>query len=181
MRDQTWDIKERAHACTACNAPFADGQTYVARLLFCETGYERSDYCVGCWSKLEPSERIVSLWKSVYLAPPPPPPEPLPKETAESLLRALIEKGGEQHINSIYILALMLERRRLLVEKETRSRPEDNRPLRVYEHRKTGDTFIIVDPMLDLREVEQIQQEVMNMLKNGLPQETGEAAEHAGY
>jgi hypothetical protein len=176
MRDQGWDIKERGHACQACQAPFADGQTYVSRLTFGEAGYERGDYCVGCWSKLEPSDRVVSLWKSVYEAPPPPAPEPLPRETAESLLRGLIARGGESHVNSMYILALMLERRRLLIEKETRTRP-DGRPVRVYEHRKTGDTFIIVDPLLDLRQVEHVQQEVMAMLQHGLPPEPGTPAD----
>lgn len=170
MRDQDWDIKERCSACHSCNTAFADAQAYVSRLALGENGYERNDYCVACWSKLESSERIISIWKSVYELPPPPAPEPLPRETAESLLRALIERGDETHINSMYILALMLERRRILVEKETKIRP-DGRPIRVYEQRKSGDTFIIVDPMLDLDQVEQVQQEVMAMLQNGLPPE----------
>lgn len=176
MRDHGWDIKKRDHSCLACQTPFADSQTYVSHLIFCETGYERGDYCVGCWSKLEPVGNMVSLWKSTYQAPPPPEPEPLPKETAESLLRGLMARGDKAQINSMFILALMLERRRLIVEKETHAGPE-GKHLRVYEHRKTGETFIIVDPQLHLNQIETVQQEVLKMLQNGLPPQP-EGASH---
>ena len=34
----------------------------------------------------------------------------------------------------------------------------------VYEHRKTGDTFVLIDPQLKLTEIEPVQEEIMALL-----------------
>ncbi|MBI2438602.1 MAG: hypothetical protein HYV36_07315 [Lentisphaerae bacterium] len=36
--------------------------------------------------------------------------------------------------------------------------------MRIYEHRQTGDSFIITDPQLRLDQVKQVQTEVMALL-----------------
>jgi hypothetical protein len=59
----------------------------------------------------------------------------------------------------------MLERKKILVEKDTQAVPSGI--LRVYEHRKEGDVFLIRDPNIALDEVEAMQQEVIDMLENG--------------
>jgi len=41
----------------------------------------------------------------------------------------------------------MLERKKLL--RETDNQPTNNGILRIYEHRKTGEVFIIRDPLLN--------------------------------
>ena len=104
--------------------------------------------------------------------PPPPPEEALKKETAESLLRQLIEKEDPAHANTIYILAVMLERRRILVERDVQIR-EDGSKLRVYEHKKTGEMFLILDPELKLAELELVQEEVVIMLGGKPPAKPG--------
>lgn len=121
----------------------------------------------------ESREGTVSVWKGVFHPPLPPPEEPLKKETAESLLRSLIEKNEPARKNVIFILAVMLERRRLLVERDVQTR-EDGSTLRVYEHRQTGDTFLVTDPHLDLNQLGQVQEEVVALL-GGKP-ETPETA-----
>jgi hypothetical protein len=41
---------------------------------------------------------------------------------------------------------------------------DDGTMLRVYEHRRTGDSFVVADPRLRLDQLEQVQREVIDML-----------------
>jgi len=151
-----------------CQQPFADGQIYVSSLRLNGAEYERSDCCENCW-KQNAYPDAFSVWKGSFQAVVPPP-EVLKKETAESLLRKLIEKNEPQYRNAIFILAVMLERRRILAEKEVQKK-DDQAMLRVYEHRKTGETFIVGDPMLSLDQLGSVQAEVAALLsgQDGLP------------
>jgi len=171
MINQDWDIKPRAAVCGKCQVPFAEGQgNMVSRLTYGSDGYVRLDCCAACWlatrhewSAADRVPQSVSVWRGVFDVPPPPPPEALKKETAESLLRSLVEKNDPANGNVLFILAVMLERRRLLVERDV-VKQEDGKLVRVYEHRKTGDTFIVTDPQLRLDQIEHVQTEVMVML-----------------
>ena len=78
-------------------------------------------------------------------------------------MRSLVEKNDPANGNVMFILAVMLERRRMLVERDVRKQ-DDGKLVRVYEHRKTGDTFIITDPQHRLDQIEHVQTEVMAML-----------------
>ncbi len=168
MITQDWNIKPRGRTCAKCAAAFADRQEYMSRLTFGDGGYERRDCCLGCWAEADRTADTLSVWRGDYAMPPPPPPEPLKKETAESLLRALMAGNEPARANAIFILAVMLERRRVLVERQTRAR-EDGALVRVYEHRKTGETFIVVDPRLRLDQLEPVQAEVLAMLSAPVP------------
>jgi hypothetical protein len=162
---QDWDIKPRGVACARCEEPFQDKQTYHALLVRDEDGYRRKDYCEACRGEAGAAEGVYSTWQGVFRLPPPPPEEPLKKETAESVLRRLMEEDEPGRLNVVYILAVMLERKRLLVERAI-ERLEDGGTVRVYEHRKTGETFVVRDPELRLDELEHVQAEVIAMLGN---------------
>src|SRR5262249_56722604 len=105
------------------------------------------------------------MWRAV-LNGPPPPPERIQKETAETLLRKLIERNDPKFIPAGYILAVMLERKRLLKVKEQLVR-EGNRVF-IYEQPKTGDVFTILDPDLQLNQLEAVQHDVAALLEHGL-------------
>lgn len=162
---QDWDIKSRGHACAGTGEPFVDGQALISCLVRGEAGYERRDYSLAGWSD-EVRATAVSFWKTEYRAPAPPSPDPLKKETVETLLRQYMAKEDFSRINAIYILAVMLERKRLLVEKDVQVR-EDGSKLIIYEHRKTGEVFTIPDPQLKLTELESVQKEVEELLGLG--------------
>ncbi len=159
---QDWDIKARGHVCAATGEAFADGQPLVCCLVRTAEGYERRDYSIAGWESAPPAD-IVSFWRTKYEAPPPPAPEAIKKETAESLLRQYMAKDDFSRANAIYILALMLERKRILAEKDVQVR-EDGSKLRIYEHKKTGEIFTIPDPQLKLTELESVQKEVEDLL-----------------
>ncbi len=160
---QDWDIKSRSTDCTVCSTGFEDGQAYFSALFIGDTGYERGDFCDDCWGVHEKNLTPYSSWQGHYRKPPEGPGEPLRKETAESLLRKLMEAEDPQHEGVIYILAVMLERKKTLVEKDVTV--DDNGTVhRVYEHRQTGETFLILDPQLKLDALEQVQTQVVELL-----------------
>jgi hypothetical protein len=164
---QDWDIKARGHTCAATGDAFADGQEIVCCLVRTPDGFERRDYSTAGWNA-RPSGEVISFWKTVYRAPPPPAPEALKKETAESLLRRFMAKDDFSRKNAIYILALMLERKRVLAERDVQTR-EDGSKVRIYEHKKTGEVFSIPDPQLKLTDLEDVQREVEEMLGLNAP------------
>lgn len=165
-----WNIQSRAHACTACGASFTHKQPYHTLLFDEKADFRRSDICQACWQKqysegARDRKGFVSYWQGVYEAPPPPT-EAIKKENAESLLRKLIELNDPRHIAAGYILAVMLERKRLLKIKEQLTR--DGQRVFVYEQPQTGDVFTIIDPALKLDQLEQVQHDVAGLLEHGL-------------
>ena len=164
-----WRIRACAPQCHGCNRPFEDGEKVFSRLLFAlgEAGYAREDYCAECAKKLGDEGRngAISHWTGAWAAPEKKV-EPVKKETAESLLRELMEGDDPGKRNVVFILAVMLERRRILVEREVQLQP-DGEKIRVYAHRKSGEVFVVPDPGLKLGELAAVQEEVVGMLGGG--------------
>ncbi len=57
----------------------------------------------------------------------------------------------------------MLERSKILVERDQKML-DDGSIRRVYEDRKQGDTFVILDPRLRLENLAEVQQQVVALL-----------------
>jgi hypothetical protein len=165
-----WNIQSRAHACQACGRAFADKQPYHTALFDLRSEIQRMDLCEPCWKGEGDGARdrkgFISHWQGVYEAPPAAPPEAIQKENAESLLRKLIELDDAKYAAARFILAVMLERKRILKVKEQVQR-ESGRVF-VYEHSKTGDLFTIPDPNLQLNQLEAVQRDVAQLLEHGL-------------
>ncbi len=104
-----------------------------------------------------------SFWRMKYVPPAPPPPEPLGKQTAEDLLRRYMSEQTTQHGHARYLLAVMLERKRLLKEVEVKT-SDEGRLTRIYEHAKTGEVFVVPDPQLRLDELAALQVELSALL-----------------
>ena len=166
--NQDWDIKPRSRVCQKCQADFVDHQPYFTWLSFTPEGYQRMDCCEPCSRSLPNDGSRHSSWKGIFKMPPPEPEKTIRRETAETLLRNLVANEATSSANVIYILAVMLERQRVLVEKEVRQR-EDGARILVYEHRKTGEAFLVRDPQLRLDQLDPVQAEVSAMLAPALP------------
>jgi hypothetical protein len=162
-----WNIQSRAHTCQSCGKAFADQEIFHTLLSDAKKGFLRQDLCRGCWDSqfgAGSGERhgFVSHWQNTYEAAPPPPPDPIQKETAETLLRKLIQENDPAHAPACFILAVMLERKRLLRVKEQVKR--EGRRYFIYEQPKTGDVFTVVDPDLHLDQLEEVQRDVAQLL-----------------
>lgn len=178
MNSQEWNIKPRKPACDVCHAAFADRQPYMSRLTFTDQGYERFDFCMPCWTQSDQQRpEAVSIWKGVFETPAPRPEDPLKKENVETLLRGLMEVPDPAKAGVRYLLAIILERKRILIEKSVAA-GKNGEATRVYEHRKTGESFIIEDPGLDFDKLEQVELEVKNMLsgRDPAPADTAQSA-----
>lgn len=165
-----WNIQSRAHACGTCGKKFADKESYHTLLFDDKRELKRSDICEACWQSqygegAREKKGFISYWQGVYHAPVKQP-ETFQKDNAESLLRKLIELNDPKYMPAGYILAVMLERKRLLKVKEQFER--DGQRVFVYEQPKTGDVFTIVDPNLQLTQLQQVQQDVAELLEHGL-------------
>jgi len=181
-----WNIQTRSHACQACEKTFLDKQLYHTLLFDEKQDFRRLDICDLCWQGQHSqgaSDRkgFVSYWHGVYQSPPAAPPEAIQKENAESLLRKLIELNDPKYVAVGYILAVMLERKRLLKVKEQFVR--EGQRVFIYEHPKSGDLFTISDPNLQLTQLEQVQRDVGALLEHGFnpapaPQTTPAAPEN---
>ena len=161
---QEWNIRSRGHVCSLCQKPLVDKAPVVSVLREVAGGYERFDCHPECWKATQRDWEPFSQWDGVYFAPVrEAKKEPLKKEYAGELLRQLVTMDDPAMKNVVYVLAVMLERSKILVERDAKEL-EDGSIRRVYEDRKQGDTFVILDPRLRLENLSEVQQQVVALL-----------------
>lgn len=158
-----WPIKHRADTCARTQRPFRPGEQFYTLLFREGDGFRREDLSEEAWAQRNENIRPFSFWKGRYEPPPVAPPEALGKESAEELLRRLLAQNDPSNANACYVLAVMLERKRVL--KQLKTEQTDGRPVLIYEHVKSSDIFIVPDARLRLDELEHVQQEISDLLK----------------
>ena len=165
---ESWHVRSRGRECAATQRPFIDGETIITALFPDpeSSGYLRRDYCVDGWATYQESgDAPFSFWRTKFSAPNGnETANPVEKLSAEEILIRLVEEDEDHTENARFILAVMLERQKLLRETDNQHTPTGI--LRVYEHRKTGEVFIVKDPNIPLSDVEAVQQEVFILLEN---------------
>lgn len=129
------------------------------------SGWLRTDFTLSAWENFEGKEQVFSHWKTIYKAPVPEEKTTMSKESPETLLRRLMDEDLEHTEKARFILAVMLERQKILRETDTQKVPSGI--LRVYEHRKDGDVFLIKDPNIALDQVEKIQDDIIALIEGG--------------
>ena len=179
-----WNIQSRSRICLQCEKPFEDQAIYHSLLHTEGAELVREDLCHDCWharkaaGQSDPTQSpaaYLSHWQGRFQAPPPPTPDAIGRDTAESLMRRLATEDHPEYRGALYILAVMLERKRILKVRDQFQR--DQQRLFVYEHAKSGDVFTIAEPALHLEELEKIQRDVAMLMEHGLPQATDAAPE----
>ncbi len=163
---ETWHVRSRSKECAATQQPFTDGETIITALFPDpeSSGYLRRDYTVDAWASNE--DAPFSFWRTTYTAPSGEMAAAAAAEklSAEEILQRLVEEDEDHTENARFILAVMLERQKLLRETDSQRTPSGI--LRVYEHRKTGEIFIVKDPDIPLSQIEAVQNEVFILLEN---------------
>jgi hypothetical protein len=155
-----WAIKHRADKCAATQRPFVTGEYFYTLLFHDADGYHREDLSEEAWANRNENIQPFSFWKTRYEPLPEPAPDALPKENAEQLFRRLIAAPNPP-ANACYVLAAMLERKRILKQIKA-----ENGHVLIYEHPASGDVFIVRDPQLRLDELESVQDEVAQLLRS---------------
>ena len=157
--ESEWEIKSRAHCCARTGKQFGQGEYFYTLLFRDGEGFRREDISEEAWANRNENIEPFSFWRSKYEAPASPARDLLAKDDAESLLRRLIANQDPASANVRYILALMLERKRILRPVES-----TDASLLVYEHSATGESFVVANPDLSLESIPAIQNEVYGML-----------------
>ena len=157
-----WAIKHRSEVCTATQRPFAPGEYFYTLLFRDADGFRREDLTEEAWASRNENIQPFSFWKARYEPAPAAPPEPLGKENAEELFRRMVASENPP-ANACYVLAVMLERKRML--KQIKTEDSGNGRVLIYDHVATGDVFIVPDPKLRLDEIENVQNEVAALLR----------------
>lgn len=162
----SWHLRSRSRRCSVTDIPFSEGQAIVTAIFPDpeSSGYLRKDFAEEAWNdRPAEDEKPFSNWHTKFRQTPLDETVPaVTKQTAEDLLHSLVEEDQEHTENTRYILAVMLERQKLL--RETDTQPTAGGTLRIYEHRKTGEVYIVKDPNIPLDQVEKIQEEVIELL-----------------
>jgi hypothetical protein len=168
-----WSIQARAERCDITGRAFADGEHFYTLLERAPNGgLRRRDVSAESWRELRETPGFnapFSFWRAKFTPPPPAAAEALPKEDAESLLRRFLQEGRPEHGRAAYILAIMLERKRLLRPTDSRDDATSGQRLLFYEHARTGEAFVVADPGLKLEQVAEVQQEVAALLGAARP------------
>ena len=173
VKGASWEVKSRSTTCHDSGTPFEEGESIVSRLVRTPEGMERQDFRLSAWTEARKADALF-YWRTQFRLPPPKKEEPFKEENAEEFLRELMERNDPSLVNTLFILAAMLERKRVLIERGVQADPEGRR-VRIYEHKDSGETFFIVDPDLSLEQIGDVQQEVA--LELGWIQPEEEAAE----
>lgn len=182
---ESWHVRSRSRECAATGRAFIEGETIVTALYPDpeSSGYLRRDLGLEAWNALAADAAPpFSHWKTTFCSPVnEDASHPAAKLSAEEILHRLVVEDEDHTENTRYILAVMLERQKLLRETDQQHTP--NGILRVYEHRKTGEVYLIRDPNIPLAQVEAFQHEVILLLENNgrmpeppVPQTTSEGS-----
>lgn len=176
-----WEIQGLAKACQHCQTEFQDGDRFSSYLVLSEEGVpSRNDFCGTCnvisQSQWVSRADLYSYWQGqAKILVTPPKTQPLPYEKFEFLLRKYIVSKEMRDQKFAYILALLLERKKILIHRES-MRKEEAGPVKnflVYEHARTAETFILEDPRLNLSQVEEVQKELKGMMDEEFQFEAG--------
>lgn len=181
---RNWEIKARSRSCAVCEQPFETGQILHTVLTVTGEECERKDHCSRCWKQAGPeagpAPEGTAYWQSRFRRLTPPPAEDaIKKDVIERLLKRYLDSEEEAHLNLCYILALLEERKKVLIPRE-KIRDEQGRTVIVYEHNATGETFLIRDPRLSLTEVEAVQAQVKELIEAEKLKDQASSGESAG-
>ncbi|MEE2967166.1 MAG: hypothetical protein VX646_04730 [Verrucomicrobiota bacterium] len=168
--NESWNIRPRSNECSKTKESFKDGQAFYTAIFKDDESedYSRLDFSIKAWDELlteADKKGLFSFWRTKFEEEAPvQTKEIVEKEGAETMLRRLIDENEEKSENARYILAAMLERKRIL--KPVDIKEDANSKMLFYEHYKSGEVFIVRDPLLNLRELDEIQEEVSGWLGN---------------
>jgi hypothetical protein len=167
MRSGDWEIKSRSEQCALTGKPFVEDEEFYTLLFQEQEGLRRMDVSLTAHNGMNDEEQSpLSSWKSHFKPSPPAEAEAVGKQDAESELRRLLDKGDSETASLCRILALLLERKRMLKLRERIQ--QDGQALLVYEHTDTQESFIVPDVDFKLSELDSLRAEILENTESKL-------------
>ena len=166
---QEWNIQGRAECCARTGRSFVDGEIIYTLLHGEPDGLRREDISGEAWEQMQKAESAAdgfTFWRCKFEPPPPVTPETVNRADAESHLRRLLGEGPPpEQANVAYLLAALLERKRIL--KPVAAPAGDGQgaaKFSPYEHAKTGEIFLVPNSPPTLDQIEAVQLELTALL-----------------
>lgn len=164
--ERQWKLASRKHACSLTEEPFSEGQAFYTAIFWDEEDgeFRREDFSEEAWEEKKEALSPFSFWRSLYEPPTPDQKrqDAVGKEDAEEALKRMISENDPSTIKTRYLLAIMLERKKILQQIDAQEK--DGQQLVIYKRRKTEEIFIVPDPGLELDEIPRIQAEVLALM-----------------
>jgi hypothetical protein len=166
-----FDIPKRARICKQCEQAFAPGVGYHSVLGDGEEEGDtvRSDFCDSCWEAVHDGIPHHTKWRGVM----PKKKEKLPPlnrdDQAFALLREALESDDSSSRDEAFVLALYLQRRKVLALRDTVTNEDGAYSL--YEVHDTGVVVSVPKASLTDLAVTEIQTTIARKLKGPPPEE----------
>lgn len=166
---QDWSIQSRADRCARTEKPFAEGEVFYTLLHRVGAELRREDVCAEAFAALQADKSAetsaFSFWRSKYDPPPPAAVETVTKADAETHLRRVLAEGPPPEKAAIaYLLAALLERKRIIKPVAVPPGGEGAGKVLAYEHAKSGEVFLVPDAAPSFEEIARLQNELAGML-----------------
>jgi hypothetical protein len=153
-----WNIKPRSETCQVTGRPFQEGEVFHTALFQGPEELERMDYSVEAWERRDPEPTPLSSWQSIFKPTPLEEEQTVDPSDAESVLRHLLGKQEPSHGKTCLLLALLLERKRVLKLRE-KIQSESGNSL-VYEHVESQESILVPDMDFQLSELAELVQQL---------------------
>ncbi len=153
-----WEIRPRSEVCSATKKAFAEDEEFYTLLFDTPEGYVREDLCMDAWQQRGSEPAPLSFWKSTFQPAPPAEAEAVTKDDAESELRRLMENRQSGDAKLCHLLALLLERKRVLKARERIDGPDGR--IIIYEHSDTQESFLVPEVDFKLADLDALREEM---------------------
>jgi len=159
-----YKIRKRAHECAVSGRPFAHGDVVVSAVYRDpEEGFVRKDLLEDRFEQAEPP---FSHWKSVYLVEEEEQ-KKLDFDLALQFLRDLVRQADPEREGLVYILALLLARKRRVKLKEVRALPDGELLTVVVPGDEEDEEVRVRAPQLGEEETDALQAEIARLFDFG--------------
>jgi hypothetical protein len=163
---EPWSIAKSTHVCAVCGKEFAEKRSFFSCLLDGPEGFERRDFCPGCWEVRSPGD-LFCFWRTRR------PAEERRQVVDTGLMLEFFDrlKGAESEDKKVFrfVLALYLMRRKELKLLEI-GRSGDTERL-VFKRKGDSEKVEVENPGLSEEEIQNASSQLAELLSAGLEDE----------
>ena len=166
-----YKLQRRARECMGCERPFDPDATIVSAIYESGEAFVRRDLCEECFENAAGS---YSHWRTRQ----PPPPEPrhtIDFDLALSFLERLIAEADPRRAGLVYVLTLLLSRKRRISIRQTQRLPEGELLTIVFPGPEDDITAQVRGPRLTAEDVTGLQAALSRLLGIEVPEPEGES------
>lgn len=158
MRRDWEEYIKKPGFCSRCKKEFAESEEYYAVLLERGEEFVRYDFCLNCWSSELEAESF-SFWRGRIPQKDRPAKVFVDNNILMDLFREIVAKEDEGKAGFLFVLSLMLMRKRLLRIVST-SYDESGRELWTVRLQGDDNEYRLVNPELTDEDIERIKEDM---------------------